>query len=83
MNMRRNGATKPRSLGVITTRVLHTGLFLIYGSLFRLLVEVQAAAPFTAGAAARFGLWLEHPVAALALLTGGVLLLWRVEKESE
>lgn len=83
MNIRKNGRPSPpkkQILSPVAQRVLHIGLLLIYTSLFRLLIEVQVAAPFPTGIAAYYGEMLEYPLAALMLLTGTVLLFDRAEK---
>lgn len=74
MNIKKNDRLL---LTPLAGHVLHSGLFLIYLSLFRLLFEVQNAAPFPESRAVYFGRLLEYPVAALALLTAAVFLLDR------
>ena len=62
----------------LAARILRLGMLLIYLSLFRLILEITAAAPFTEAAAKRFGSMLEYPVAALMLLTASAFLIDRV-----
>ena len=80
MNMRKNMQKTTVFLSPMATRLLHSGALLIFASLLRLWYEVQTAAPFAPRLAAYFGGLLEYPLAALALLTGAVLLIDRAER---
>ena len=81
MNMRKNDNPQNR-LSPVTTRFFCASLVLIYASLFRLIYEITAYAPFTAAGAERFGRWLEYPTAALMLLTAFAYLIERVMREN-
>lgn len=81
MNMRKNDKENKR-LSPVTKGVFCVGLALIYASLFRLILEITAQAPFTAAKAEVFGRWLEYPVAALMLLTASIYLIERVMREN-
>lgn len=81
MNMRKND-NKNRGLSPVTKGVFCVGVTLIYASLFRLILEITAQAPFTAVKATLFGRWLEYPVAALMLLTAATYLIERVIREN-
>ena len=82
--MRKNDHSRHRATPPLlmpqAARLLSIGLCFIYLSLFRLLYEIQQAAPFTEAAAARFGAMLEYPAVSLALLTALTFLADRVSR---
>ena len=81
MNMRKNDNPK-RGLSPVTRGIFYGGLSMIYASLFRLIFEITAQAPFTVAKAYGFGRMLEYPVAALMLLSVFTYLTERVMREN-
>ena len=70
--MRKNDRSTPSKtpfLSPQTLKILRIGLFIIYASSLRLLLDVQMAGPLCQAKAEQFGRMLEYPVAALAILT--------------
>ncbi len=86
MNMRKNlhHITKKHKKGGLCSsslRMLTIGIPLILAVLLRLLYEIKAYPILTEARAAYFGGALEYPLAALMLLTGGVLLVELIAKK--
>ncbi|MBQ8357641.1 MAG: hypothetical protein IJX39_07535 [Clostridia bacterium] len=82
MNMRKNDRRDPL-FSPMGSKIMRLGLVLIYLSLFRLIFEITASAPFTAAAAEDFGRMLEYPVAALMLLTASVFLVEKIMRQAD
>ena len=80
MNINKNDNHK-WELSPLSKGIFCFGLSLIYLSLFRLIFEITAKAPFTAAMAEDFGKMLEYPVATLMLLTVFTYLTERVVRQ--
>lgn len=80
MNKRKKNIHKKHPVSP-ADRILFLCAPLILLCLFGVIAELVAHPQLSAGSAAYYGGMLEYPIAALALLTGGIFLAERVARE--